>query len=126
MTGPAEAARQLLSAVLLGGLTGLGYGFLRPAKPRYLMDLFFVLGLGWVWIYLCFGVCRGDPRLGHTLALLLGAFAFHRLFGRWLLPVFSLFWQGIYGVFVRIFACFKKFFKKLHFSSFHRRENRVE
>lgn len=126
MTGPAEAARQLLAALLLGCVAGLGYGFLRPAKPRHLMDGLFILLLGWLWIYLCFGVCKGDPRLGHTFALFLGAFAFHRLFGRWLFPVFSLFWQGIYGAFSGFCTLCKKIFKKLHFSSFHRRENRVE
>lgn len=126
MTGPALAARCLAAAILLGAVAGIAYGFLRPVRPRWLGDGLFVCILSWLWVYLGFGVCQGDLRLGYTAGLFLGAMGFHCLFGRGLLPVFSWFWEGLYAAFSFFFTGFKKFFKKLQISSFHRSKNRVE
>ena len=113
MIGPALAARQLVMGLLLGSVAGMGYGFLRPVRPRWLADLLFGILLGGLWVYLGFGVCQGDLRFLHTAALFIGALGFHFLFGRWLIPVYSWFWQGIFGVFSAIFRYFQKIFKKI-------------
>lgn len=126
MIGPALAARQLVAALLLGAAAGMGYGFLRPARPRWLADFLFGILLGGIWVYLGFGVCGGDLRFLHTAVLLMGAVGFHFLFGRWLIPVYSAFWQGIFRGFCAIFRFFRKIFKKIQISSFHRSKNRVE
>lgn len=113
MTGPLLAARQLAVAILLGCLAGMAYGFLRPFRPRWLGDGIFIAVLGWLWVYLGFGVCRGDLRLGYTAALFLGAIGFHCLFGRGLIPVYSRFWQGIFAGFAGIYGLFRKIFEKI-------------
>jgi len=111
--GPALAARQLAAALLLGAAAGMGYGFLRPARPRWLADLLFGILLGGLWVYLGFGVCGGDLRFLHTAVLFIGAAAFHFLFGKWLIPVYSWFWQGIFRGFSVIFHFFRKIFQKI-------------
>ena len=75
MTAPALAFRHFCTACLLGVLLGVYYGFLRPLRPRFttLSDLLFVLGAGWVWLYLGFAVCRGDLRLGYFAGLFVWA-----------------------------------------------------
>ena len=75
MTPPAQAARQFGAACLLGLALGLFYGFLRPLgqRRRQLADLLFAPALVWAWLYLSFGICRGDIRLGCCMGLLLGA-----------------------------------------------------
>ena len=113
MIGPAQAARQLMTALLLGSVAGMGYGVLRPARPQWLADFLFGILLGGLWVYLGFGVCKGDLRFLHTAVLFIGALGFHFLFGRWLIPVYSRFWQGIFGVFSAIFHFFRKIFKKI-------------
>lgn len=107
MTVPALAAWRFLIAAGLGALLGLYYGFLRPLRPRLttLSDLLFVPALFWVWLYLNFGVCLGDIRMGYNAGLLLGGVLFDVTLGRLLRPVFRKFWQLIgYPV--------QKFFKK--------------
>jgi len=64
----------LWQGLLLGSGLGLLYGFLRPFRPRWLGDLLFVVSFFWAWIYLMFGFCGGDLRMGYTLALLGGIF----------------------------------------------------
>lgn len=113
MIGPALAARQLILALLLGCVAGIGYGILRPARPRWLADGIFGVLLGGLWVYLGFAVCDGDLRLLHTAVLFLGAIGFHFLFGRWLIPVYSAFWQGIFRGFAAIFRLFRKIFQKI-------------
>lgn len=113
MIGPALAARQLVMALLLGAVAGMGYGILRPARPRWLGDSLFGILLGGLWVYLGFGICGGDLRFLHTAVLLIGAVGFHYLFGRYLIPAYSWFWQGIFGAFSAIFRFFRKIFKKI-------------
>ena len=98
--------------LLLGGGLGLFYGFLRFFKPRWLADLFFIIGLFWTWIYLGFGICGGDLRLAYTLSLVLGCILWECSFGKLLRPVFSAFWQGIHRLFFRIWQLFKNILKK--------------
>ena len=66
---PAASAFRLLISMLLGGVLGILYDFLRPPgrKHRHLMDLIFSLGTVWVWIYHSFAVCRGDIRTVYLL-----------------------------------------------------------
>lgn len=47
MITPAEAARQFLDSLILGGCLGLTYSFLRPLRPRFtgLSDLLFLAAL---------------------------------------------------------------------------------
>ena len=53
--------------LLLGGGLGLLYGFLRFFRPRWLGDLLFVIVLFRTWLYLGFGLCGGDLRMGYTM-----------------------------------------------------------
>ena len=95
MSAPAVAAQRLGIACLLGCGLGLYYGFLRPLRPKWtgLSDLLFLLGGFWTWLYMGFGVCRGDLRLGYTAGLVAGGFLWECTVGRWLRPVFRAFWD---------------------------------
>ena len=66
MMAPAQAAARFAAACYTGLWLGVVYGFLRPLRPRRttLSDLLFVGVAGWALIYLTFGVCDGDLRLG--------------------------------------------------------------
>ena len=64
MMTPVTAARHFLIALAIGAGSGLLYGFWRPFRPRWLGDLFFMFGFFYGWLWLSFGVCRGDLRLG--------------------------------------------------------------
>ena len=92
----------------IGAVLGLWYGFLRPVRPRWLGDLFFVMALCYGWLVLSFGVCRGDIRLGYTAAIGLGAAAFDRGPGRLFRGPFRWFW-GLVG---RCFRLFTNIFQK--------------
>src|SRR5699024_1733944 len=46
-------------------------------------------------LYLGFGVCQGDLRLGYLFGLLLGAIAWEATAGQLLRPVFAIFWKGL-------------------------------
>ena len=95
MTTPALAASRFAAACLLGLGLGLWYEFLRPLRPRHtnLSDLLFLPGAFWAWLYLSFGVCGGDLRLGYCAGLFVGAWVFRLLPGRLLAPVFRSFWK---------------------------------
>ena len=84
MTTPALAASRFAAACLLGLGLGLWYEFLRPLRPRHtnLSDLLFLPGAFWAWLYLSFGVCGGDLRLGYCAGLFVGAWVFRLLPGR--------------------------------------------
>lgn len=114
MTDPVLDARRFGIACLLGLGLGFYYGFLRPLRPRHtaLSDLLFLPALFYSWLYLGFGVCRGDLRLSYSMGLLTGALAFQWTAGRWLQPVFQGFWQLIGKIYRHIFNFFKKFLKK--------------
>lgn len=115
MTTPILAAQRFGIACLLGVILGLYYGFLRPLRPKYtaLSDSLFVLGAGWVWLYLSFAVCRGDLRLGYTAGLFAGGFGWEMTLGRALRPAFSFFWRGV-GIALRfILFPFQIFLKKI-------------
>ena len=102
----------LWQGLLLGCGLGLLYGFLRPFRPRWLGDLLFVFFFFRTWIYLMFGLCGGDLRMGYTLALLTGVFLWEGTFGRFLRPLFSSFWKGFAEVFSFLWQPFKNILKK--------------
>lgn len=114
MTPPNLAARQLLIALAMGLGLGLCYGFLRPLRRvgNWLRDLLFLPCLLWAWLYLGFGVCKGDLRLGYFAGLPLGALLWETTVGRPLRPVFFGFWGLIFHILSAISRFFKKFFKK--------------
>ena len=74
MTAPATAGRCLLIAILLGFLPGLLHSFLQPVRVRHrhIADLCSVAALFYCWIYLGFGICGGDLRMGYLLGMLGG------------------------------------------------------
>lgn len=110
MTAPGAAAGRFAAACLLGLVLGVVYGFFHPLRKRHphLADGLFLLVLFPVWIYLSFGICRGDLRLGYVLGLFLGAGLGAATLGRFLRPVFRVFWQ-IVGF---PWQLLKKIFKK--------------
>jgi hypothetical protein len=110
MTAPLQAAVRFIWGLGLGSGLGVLYGFLRPLRPRWtaFTDLLTVAAALWAWIWLSFGICRGDIRLGATAALGLGAFLWELTAGRLLRPVFRLFWQGVQGIFSIFFMPFQK------------------
>ena len=89
----------LWQGLLLGCGLGLLYGFLRPFRPRWLGDLLFVIAFFWGWVFLIFGLCGGDPRMGYTLSLFAGIFLWECSFGIFLRPFFSSFWKGFSRLF---------------------------
>ena len=95
MTAPAQAALQFAQGLGLGLCLGILYGFLRPLRRRRaaLGDLIFIVAAFWAWLQLSFGICRGDIRMGYTAAPLLGLWAFDRVLGRYLQPIFRFFWK---------------------------------
>ncbi|MBQ7801679.1 MAG: hypothetical protein IJ375_05080 [Oscillospiraceae bacterium] len=97
MTAPALAAERFALACLLGLPLGALYGFLRPLRPRRgtLADLLFVAAAAAAWLYLSFGICQGDLRLGYSAGLAAGGFCWEWTAGQLLRPVFSMFWQTI-------------------------------
>ena len=111
MTAPAEAAGRFLSACLLGVGLGVVYAFLRPPRQKHphLSDCLFFLVLFPAWIYLSFGVCGGDLRLGYTAGMFLGIWAGAATLGRLLQPIFRLLWN----IFTLPFRLLKKNFKKM-------------
>lgn len=131
MTHPAIAAQRFLAALAMGLGLGLCYGFLRPLKRvgNWLRDLLFLVCLMYAWVYLGFGVCGGDLRLGYFFGLPLGALLCDQTLGRLLRPVFFGFWNGIFHVLSAIYRFLKKFFEKITFFAkkyLHLRKNRVQ
>jgi len=115
MTGPALDGWRYLWGCGIGVLLGIWYGFLRPLRPRHtaLSDLLFLPALIYAWLYLSFAICRGDIRLGYTMGLLTGAFCWEMTVGRWLRPVFQGFWRLFSIIWNGFWGVFKKFFKKI-------------
>jgi hypothetical protein len=105
---PAIAAGRFAAAWLMGLGLGFFFDFFRPIarKAPLLADLLFAPILLFAWVYLSFGICRGDIRPGITLGLLLGAVCFCCTLGRLLRPVFDRFFR-------LIFLPFEKIFKKI-------------
>ena len=118
---PALAAYRLLCTVLLGSVLGLAYGSLRPLghRRRVLADLLFSLAAVWVWIWVCFGLCRGDVRTVYVFALLAGLLLWEATAGRWLRPVFSALWSVFCRIWGLVLLPWKKFldFSKILFAS---------
>jgi len=104
MTAPALAADRFLAACLIGMQLGFVYDFLRPLRPKLtaIADLLFLAALGAGWIYLGFGVCRGDLRFGYTVGLGLGLLFWELTATRVLRRVFAWVWRPIQKFF-RIF-----------------------
>lgn len=113
MTAPEEVGRRLLAACLLGAVLGVWYGFLRPLRPKHTMlcDGAFLAAAVWAWLELMFGVCRGDLRVGALLAMLLSAVVLDLTVGRFLYPVFRLFWGFWIRVMEILWIPWKKFGK---------------
>jgi hypothetical protein len=111
MTAPALAADRFLAACLIGMQLGFVYDFLRPLRPKLtaIGDLLFLFALGAGWLYLGFGVCRGDLRFGYTAGLGMGFLFWELTATRLLRRVFACFWRP----FQKIFAFFIKNVKKL-------------
>ncbi len=115
MTTPGVAGARLAAAFLLGAVAGLSYGFLRPLRRRSaaLADLLFFLSAFLIWLYLGFGVCAGDLRLGYWIGLVSGGFVWELTLGRLLRPVFSGFWRLVFTVLGFPVRTVQKFFKKI-------------
>ncbi len=122
MTAPGIAAVYWLRTLAVGAGLGVVYGFLRPLRPRLtvLADGLFAAALFCGWVYMTFGICGGDSRLGCTAALFLGILAWEATLGRLLRRAFSLFWQAVGGFFrlcmlpaKKIFQFFMKFYNFL-------------
>jgi hypothetical protein len=101
MNRPAQEAYWLLLYFLAGGALGIFYGFLRPLRCRrsWPADLLFVTATSFAWVYLGFGVCGGDLRIGCLAGLFLGIFLLDRWPGRWLRPLFFGFWRLVAAIF---------------------------
>jgi hypothetical protein len=111
MTAPALAADRFLAACLIGMQLGFVYDFLRPLRPKLtaIADLLFLIALGAGWLYLGFGVCKGDLRFGYTAGLGIGILFWELTATRLLRPFFAYIWRP----FQKFFAYFIKNAKKL-------------
>ena len=113
MTAPVQAWPRLGWGLALGLILGLVYGFLRPLRRKHSWpsDLIFVGTAFCGWLYLSFGVCRGDIRMGATAALGLGALTWEMTVGRLLRRPFDLFWRAIGRIFTLVYLPFSAFLK---------------
>ena len=114
MTPPAVAAGRLAIACGLGLVLGLVYGFLRPMRARatHLGDGIFLLCATGAWLYLGFGICEGDLRLGYFAGLFAGGFLWEMTVGRLLRPVFFAFWKVFFRIWDFPRYVIRIFFKK--------------
>ena len=121
MTAPEEAARRFLWACLLGLPLGAAYDFLRPLRPKFtaVSDGLFLLAAGWAWLYLGFGICRGDLRLGYSAGLLAGGLVWEGTAGVVFRPVSASFWKLVEGILQKMALPIKKIskFLKILFAS---------
>jgi hypothetical protein len=115
MNSPLPAAIRFGWALLLGAALGLYYGFLRPLRRKHvhLADLLFFPGLFVAWMYLSFGVCRGDLRLAYTMGLFAGAILWECTLGKLLRPFFSWVWRFAKALVGLILWPFEKIFLKI-------------
>jgi hypothetical protein len=95
-------------------------------RHRHLADLCTVCALFYCWIYLGFGICGGDLRMGYLCGMLLGFGVCIYTVGKWLQGLFRRFWwllgrifRLIYGVLQKILGIFKKIAKVLF--AFHKK-----
>ena len=95
MNAPAVAAIRFCMAAAAGAGLGLFYGFLRPLrrKRNWFADLIFVLAAFYGWLYVGFGICKGDLRLAWFAGMALGGFGWEMTVGKLLRPVFFGFWM---------------------------------
>ena len=101
---------RLLWAICLGFGLGLGFGVVRPLRPRFLGDLLFLILFGWIWLCFTFGICLGDLRMGYLFAMGLGFFLWEKGPGKLINPIFARFWRFLAFPFKKIFEIFKKIF----------------
>lgn len=115
MTAPAEAAARLLGAFAWGLALGVAYSFLRPLRQKMpcFADGLFVLCLMIGWVYVSFGVCLGDIRMGYTVAMLLGVGAWEATAGWLLRRCFWWLWRGIFAVLAFPGKIMGKLFQKI-------------
>ena len=113
MTTPAVAAARFCMAAAVGTGLGLFYGFLRPLrrKSNWFTDLIFVIATFFGWLYVGFGICRGDLRMAYFAGMALGGFGWEMTVGKLLRPVFFGFWQGIRKILAVIAFPMKKIFE---------------
>ena len=131
MNDPKLVAANLLTACAIGLGLGLVYGFLRPLRKQSaaFADLLFGLCVFTAWLYLAFGVCHGDLRLGYGAGLAVGAIVWECTAGKLLRPVFRGFWHSVFRVLGFPARFLKKFCKKeifLQKNAFHLRKNGVQ
>ena len=95
MTPPEAAAGRFAAAWILGVGLGILYAFLGPPRRHclHLTDAVFLSAMAVAWIYLGFGICGGDLRLGYTAGLFGGTILGALSLGKLLQPIFCLFWK---------------------------------
>ena len=127
MTVPSTAFKLLGQSMLSGAVLGLLYSFLRPLRPRHTVaaDSLFSLALLWTFLWVSFGVCGGDIRLGNLVGQLLGGIAAERTLGRLLGPIFRSFWRGM-GRIRRLILAPAKNFSDLRKFCLHLRKNGLQ
>lgn len=117
MTVPAIAAQRVLWALAVGAFLGLCYDFLRPLRRRHHVpgDLLFVLVAFFAWVWYSFQICRGDIRLGGTVALGLGMILWMGTASMVIRKVFYWFWLAIFQILSVFTLPFAKIFTKIRF-----------
>mgnify|MGYP003311179540 CR=1 FL=1 len=122
MTAPAVAAVRFCMSGAVGAGLGCFYGFWRPLRQKscWLPDLIFVMAAFACWLYVGFGICKGDLRIAYYAGMAMGGFGWEMTAGRLLRPVFFGFWKGIGKCwstltlpFKKIMQIFRKFAKKV-------------
>ena len=117
MTVPAVAAHRVLWALAVGAFLGFCYDFLRPLrrKHHWPADLLFVVVSFMAWIWYSFQICRGDIRLGGTIALGMGILLWLGTGSMVMRKVFYWFWLAIFQILSVLTLPFVKIFTKMRF-----------
>lgn len=128
---PGTIGGRVVQCILLGGAIGLGADVVYPLqkKAAMLAQMLWSTWILWVWLVICFGVCRGDIRLGYWAAAALGAALWRGTASRLIRPVFLRIGRKIRTIIGLPVKLSKFILKKINFfkkNSFQREENGLQ
>ena len=122
---------RVVKCILLGGTIALGADIMYSLQKKSVMlaQVLWSIWIFWVWLVICFGVCRGDIRMGYWAAAALGAVLWRGTVSRLFRPVILAFGRKIWTIIGMPVKLSKIILKKINFfkkNSFQREENGLQ